>query len=353
MKILTINPGSTSTKIGVFNDNELEFEVVLRHTAEELAPFQKVADQYDFRKKTISDALAEHNCPIASLDAVVGRGGLVKPIKGGTYEVNEALLSDLKAGVQGEHASNLGGIIAHEIAAQAGGPAYIVDPVVVDEMEEVARIAGHPAFARRSVFHALNQKAIAKKYAKECGVPYEKLNLIVVHMGGGITVGAHRQGRVIDVNNGLDGEGPFSPERSGTLPVTDLVKMCYSGKYSEKEMKAMIKPEGGLVAYFGTTDVKELTERAHTDEKVRLVLDAMTYQVAKDIGAMAAVLGGKVDAVLLTGGLCYSQEIVATIRDRVSFISDVKAYPGEDELKALCEGALRVLNGEEQAEVYK
>ncbi len=352
MRILAINPGSTSTKIGVFTDSTSEFELTLRHSAEELAPFDKITEQYDFRKYIILNTLKEKDVDIASFDAIVGRGGLVKPIEGGTYEVNEAMSKDLLEGIQGEHASNLGGLIANEIAKSIGKRAFIVDPVVVDEFEDVSRVAGHPLFVRRSVFHALNQKAIAHAYSDDIKKPYNELNLIVAHMGGGISVGAHKKGRVVDVNNALDGDGPFSPERSGDLPVGDLIELCFSEKYTKKQVKEMIKPKGGLLAYFNTTDVKDLMERRESEPEVKLVMDALFYQVSKEIGALAAALDGQVDAILLTGGLVYNQAIVDAITAKVKFIAPVKAYPGEDELKALVQGTLRVLNNQESAKTY-
>lgn len=352
-KILTINPGSTSTKIAVFDNEDLVFEKTLRHSSEEIGKYERVSDQFEFRKAVIEEVLEEAGVKIADLDAVVGRGGLLKPIKGGTYEVNEAMIADLKVGVLGEHASNLGGIIAKEIGNEVNIPSYIVDPVVVDEMNEIARISGIPEINRASIFHALNQKAIARRYAKESNKEYKECNLIVAHMGGGISVGAHEMGNVVDVANALDGEGPFSPERSGGLPVGDLVKMCFSGKYTQDEIKKRIKGNGGLVGYLNTNDAREVEGRIENgDEKAKLVYEAMAYQVSKEIGSCAAVLKGKVDAILLTGGIAYSKGFTAMIEDRVKFIADVKIYPGEDEMIALAQGGLRVLNGEEEAQVY-
>lgn len=352
-KQLIINPGSTSTKIGVYYDKEPILVETLRHSAEEIGSYKDIYDQLNFREQVILKVLKERNIKIDELSAVVGRGGLLKPIEGGTYLVNDAMIADLKEGVQGQHASNLGGIIAKGIADDIKIPAYIVDPVVVDEMDDIARVSGMPEIERKSIFHALNQKAIAKRYANDIGTEYEKLNLIVVHLGGGISVGAHKLGKVVDVNNALDGEGPFSPERAGGLPVGDLVKLCFSGKYTYSEMKKKINGKGGMVAYLGTNDAKKAGERADAgDEKARLVIDAMAYQVAKEIGKCAAVLQGKVDAILLTGGIAYSKYIVNYIKERVEFISKVIVYPGEDELLALAEGGLRVLNGEEKAKEY-
>jgi butyrate kinase len=352
-KILVINPGSTSTKIGVYEDETQLFEKTLRHPTEEIAKYATIVDQKDFRMNMILDMLKENDFDVKTLDVVVGRGGLLKPIPGGTYAVSDDLLKDLIAGVQGQHASNLGGILAREIGDSIGVPSYIVDPVVVDELGDVARISGVPELPRISIFHALNQKAVAKRYAKEQGVPYESLNLIVAHMGGGCSVGAHQGGKVIDVNNTLDGDGPFSPERSGGVPAGALIKLCFSGKYSEQEVYKKINGKGGTNAYLGTNDMREVLKRAQDgDAQAQLVFDAFTYQVAKDIGAMATVLKGKVDQIILTGGIAYGSAVVDAIKERVSFISGVTVYAGEDELLALTQGALRVLNGEEEAKVY-
>ncbi|MGX4262911.1 butyrate kinase [Clostridioides difficile] len=352
-KILTINPGSTSTKIAVFDNEDLVFEKTLRHSSEEIGKYEKVSDQFEFRKQVIEEALKEGGVKTSELDAVVGRGGLLKPIKGGTYSVSAAMIEDLKVGVLGEHASNLGGIIAKQIGEEVNVPSYIVDPVVVDELEDVARISGMPEISRESVVHALNQKAIARRYAREINKKYEDINLIVAHMGGGVSVGAHKNGKIVDVANALDGEGPFSPERSGGLPVGALVKMCFSGKYTQDEIKKKIKGNGGLVAYLNTNDAREVEERIEAgDEKAKLVYEAMAYQISKEIGASAAVLKGDVKAILLTGGIAYSKMFTEMIADRVKFIADVKVYPGEDEMIALAQGGLRVLTGEEEAQVY-
>ncbi|WP_427339943.1 butyrate kinase [Caloranaerobacter sp. DY30410] len=352
-RLLIINPGSTSTKIAIYDNEKPVLEETLRHSTEELAKYEKIYDQYEFRKNIILETLNEKGINLTKLSAVVGRGGLLKPIAGGTYKVNERMLEDLKVGVLGEHASNLGGILAHEIASQLNIPAFIVDPVVVDEMEDVARISGMPEIERKSIFHALNQKAVARRAAKELGKSYNEVNLIVAHLGGGISVGAHKKGRVVDVNNALDGEGPFSPERTGGLPVGDLAKLCFSGKYTLAEMKKKIKGNGGLVAYLGTNDAREVVKMIKNgDKKAELVYKAMAYQVAKEIGSLAAVLEGKVDGIILTGGIAYDKEFTKWIIDRVSFISKVFVYPGEDEMIALAEGGLRVLRGEEEAKVY-
>ena len=353
-KLLIINPGSTSTKIGLFDDETLLFEETLRHSTEEISRYNLIVDQMDFRKELILDFLKSKNFDVKELSAVIGRGGLVKPIPGGTYKVSEALLEDLRVGKQGQHASNLGGLLAKEIAGPLGIPAYIVDPVVVDELAPVARYSGLPELPRISIFHALNQKAVAKRYAKEQGVPYDTLNLIVAHMGGGVSVGAHQGGRVVDVNNTLDGDGPFSPERTGSLPVGALVKMCFSGKYTQAEIAKKINGKGGLNAYLGTNDMRDVTRMAFEEgnQEAENVFHAFTYQVAKDIGAMSAVLCGKVDQIILTGGIAYSDRVVDEIRQRVSYISGITVYAGEDELLALAQGGLRVLKGEEEALDY-
>ncbi len=353
-KLLIINPGSTSTKIGLFDDETLLFEETLRHSTEEISRYNLIVDQMDFRKELILDFLKSKNFDVKELSAVIGRGGLLKPIPGGTYKVSEALLEDLRVGKQGQHASNLGGLLANEIAGPLGIPAYIVDPVVVDELAPVARYSGLPELPRISIFHALNQKAVAKRYAKEQGVPYDTLNLIVAHMGGGVSVGAHQGGRVVDVNNTLDGDGPFSPERTGSLPVGALVKMCFSGKYTQAEIAKKINGKGGLNAYLGTNDMRDVTRMAFEEgnQEAENVFHAFTYQVAKDIGAMAAVLCGKVDQIILTGGIAYSDRVVDEIRQRVSYISGITVYAGEDELLALAQGGLRVLKGEEEALDY-
>lgn len=352
MKLLVINPGSTSTKIGVYTDEVPVFDKTLRHESGELSGFQKITDQHEFRKGVILKSLAQAGIGINELDAVVGRGGLVKPLEGGTYFVNDAMIRDLRLGVQGEHASNLGGLIAHEIATEIKKPAFVVDPVVVDEMDPVSRISGHPWIERKSIFHALNQKAIARQYCKDTGKSYFDSTLIVAHMGGGISVGIHHKGRVIDVNNALSGEGPFSPERSGALPVGDLTDLCFGGK-TKQEIKKAITGQGGMVAYFGSNDMMEIEEKAKTDERAALVLEAMIYQIAKEIAAVSVAVCGNVEAVLLTGGLAYSKRITDGVSKRVSFISKVSVYPGEHELLALVQGALRVLHGEEEGKEYK
>ena len=351
-KILIINPGSTSTKIGVYEDETQLMEETLRHTTEEIAQYDTIYDQKDFRKNVILDVLKEKDVDLNSIDVVVGRGGLLKPIPGGTYATTPELLEDLKIGKQGQHASNLGGLLAYDIAQEIDVPSYIVDPVVVDELQDVARLSGHPLMDRVSIFHALNQKAVAKRYAKETGKAYDELNLIVVHMGGGVSVGAHKNGQIIDVANALDGDGPFSPERSGGLPSGQLMKVCFSGDYTQAEVGKMINGNGGFNAYLGTNDMREVVEMAKTDEKAALVRDAFNYQLGKEIGSMAVVLDGKVDQIILTGGIAYNQITCDYFKDHCGFIAPITVYPGEDELLALAQGALRVMNGEEEAKIY-
>ena len=352
--ILAINPGSTSTKISVYEDTTEVFTKTLRHSNEELAPYKNVIDQLDFRKETIKAALKENNIDINTLALIVGRGGLVKPIPSGVYEVNQAMIEDIRTGKNGEHASNLGAIIANELAQEVGGiKALIADPVVVDELEPVARISGHSAFPRISIFHALNQKAIAKLYAKNNGKEYKDLNLIVAHLGGGVSVGIHSKGRVIDVNDALRGEGPFSPERSGGLPAAAVVDACFSGKYTEKQIRKMISGEGGVVSYLGTNSFMDVENRVNEgDPEAMLISDAFAYQLAKEIGAMSTVVSGKVDAIIITGGIAYNKDLMEKVKSKVEFIAPVAIYPGEDEMGALAGNGLAILNGTEEVKVY-
>lgn len=352
-RMLIINPGSTATKIAVY-DNEIPvFEKTIRHDAKNLNIFCNIIDQYEYRKRAILETLDNEGMNISKLKAVCGRGGLLRPVEGGTYAVNDAMLEDLKAGFSGQHASNLGGILAYEIASGLNIPAFIVDPVVTDELEPIARVSGFSLLERKSIFHALNQKAAARRAAKELGKKYQGLNLIVAHMGGGITVGVHQNGKVIDVNNGLHGEGPFSPERAGTVPAGDLISLCYSGEFEKEELMKYLVGQGGLVGYLGTDNPVEVEKRIKSgDEKARLIYEALAYQVAKEIGAAASVLYGKVDGIVLTGGLACWEEFVQRITDRINWIADVIVQPGENELRALAEGTLRVLRSEEEAKEY-
>lgn len=353
--ILAINPGSTSTKIAVYEGNRQIFLKNIQHSSDEIGKFERITDQYEFRKNIILLELKNAGIAIENLRVIVGRGGLLKPIPSGVYEVNDLMKEDLRTGVLGQHASNLGGLIASDIAKSLpAAKAYIADPVVVDELEPVARISGHPLFERISIFHALNQKAIARAHAKLQNVTLEDLNLIVAHMGGGVSVGAHLKGRVIDVNQALDGEGPFSPERSGTLPAGALAKACFSGDYTLDDVKKMITGKGGFVAYLGTNNALEVEQRAEAgDEKAVLIQKAFAYQVSKEIGAMSTVLKGEVDAILLTGGVAYGKPVVSMIRERVEHLAPVYVYPGEDEMKALAGNGLMILNNEISAREYR
>jgi butyrate kinase len=353
--ILAINPGSTSTKFSLFEEEELVFEKALRHSISELREFEKITDQFHFRKGLIMNELSNRKIDTERIAAVVGRGGLVKPIESGIYKVNWKMKEDLANGYSGQHASNLGGLIADDIASSlCCASAFIVDPVVVDELEAVARISGHPEIERRSIFHALNQKAVARIYAASIGRKYEDLNLIVAHMGGGVSIGAHKKGRVIDVNNALNGDGPFSPERSGGLPSGQLVDLCFSGRFSHEELKTMLTGKGGMMAYLGTNSFIEVCKMVENgDKKARLIRDAASYQVGKEIGAMATVLNGKVDAIILTGGMAHEDSNIRNIRSMVDFISDVVIYPGEDELKALAFNGLLALDGKIEIKMYE
>ena len=348
IRILAINPGSTSTKFAVYFDGECKLKKTLRHSIEELSLYENIIDQFEFRKGLIIDSLVEEGFDVDKIKYIIGRGGLTYSLKSGVYIVNNRMLEHARAGIYGQHASNLGPLIADYISLQIpGAKAYIADPVVTDELEEIARFSGHPSFERRSIFHALNQKATARLHANKIGRKYEKLNLIVAHLGGGISVGAHQKGKVIDVNNALDGEGPFSPERSGTLPAGQLIDLCFSNKYEKEEIRRMVIGEGGYVAYLGTNDAMDVETRAKNgDELAKKVQDALGYQVAKAIGEMSVVLNGLVDAIILTGGLAYNQYLTNYISSKVEFISGVFVYPGEDELEALAMNALRVATGE-------
>jgi len=352
-QILVINPGSTSTKVSLFEGEKEIFTKNIKHKVEELSRFNKASDQDLYRMEIIIHSLQENNVDATQIKAIVGRGGLLKPIEGGTYRVNQQMVADLRRGVQGDHPSNCGGLIAYAIAKNIGCEAFIVDPVVVDELQDLARLSGMPLIQRRSIFHALNQKAVAREAAKQLGKKYTEINVIVAHLGGGITVGAHQRGRVIDVNNGLDGDGPYSPERSGGVPVGDLVKVCFSGEYTFAEMKKLIKGHGGVVAYLGTNDMRYVEEEVKKgNEEFRKVYEGIAYQVAKEIGACATVLEGEVDCICITGGLAFSDIMVNWIKKRVEWIAPVMLFPGEEEMRALALGALRVLRGEEEAKEY-
>jgi len=353
--VLVINPGSTSTKIAVYDKSGKEIiNETICHHFEEISKYEKIIDQYRFRAEAIKNILFKNNISIKDFMFIVGRGGFLKPISSGTWTVNEQMISDLKKAERGEHASNLGAIIAYDIAKDMNIPSYIVDPIVVDELDDVARISGIPEIERSSVFHALNQKATARKAAADIGKEYEELNVIVAHMGGGITVGAHKKGRVIDVNNGIYGEGPMTPERSGSLPVENVVNMCFSGKYTKDEIIKKIHGKGGVFAYLGTENIKAVCEEAGKgNKKYQLILDAMAYQIAKELGAMATVLEGKVDCIVLTGGIAYEQSMIKKITDKVKFISKIIVYPGENEMEALFQGAMLSFTGKTNLNEYK
>jgi len=355
IRILAINPGSTSTKIAVYIGISPVFIQTIRHTAEKLAPFKIITEQFEFRKQLIIDELKSADIRLDLIRVVMGRGGLLKPVESGVFEVNQKMLNDLHSCKYGEHASNLGGLIAFDIARSLpNAKSYITNPVVVDELNDLARFSGHPLLPRQSIFHALNQKAVARQHAKSIMRKYEDLNLIVVHLGGGITVGAHKKGRVVDVNQGLDGDGPFSPERTGSLPVGDLTRLCFSGKYSQQEILKMIKGEGGLVAYLGTNSAYEVEQRASKgDTKAKTTYDAMAYQVAKEVGAMGAVLKYEIDGILITGGIANDKYFVNQIISYIHRIAPVHVYPGEDEMKALAMNGLRVVTGAVQPKTYQ
>jgi len=353
-KILVINPGSTSTKIAIYRNEEEVFLDTVRHSVEELKRYSTIYEQYEFRKKVILEKLEQKASELMDIVAVAGRGGNMKPVVGGTYKVNDQMINDLKEGVMGQHASNLGGILALEIANMYDVPAFVVDPVVVDEFDDLSRIAGIPDIQRKSKDHPLNQKAAGRKAAEELGGDYGKLNFLIVHLGGGISVGIHKKGRVIDVNNCLDGDGPFSPERAGGLPVGSLIDLCYSGKYTNKELRKRIVGKGGLVGYLGSNDTRIVSRKViEGDRKAELIYKAMAYQVAKEIGAGATVLKGDVDAIILTGGIAFDELFVNWVKEYVDFISKVIVYPGEFEMLALAQGVLRVFKKEEEIKKYK
>lgn len=352
-RILSINPGATSTKVALYlNEKPLKVEVI-RHSTEDLSSFKGTLDQLHCRKDLVQKFLERNEVKVSGLAAVVGRGGPFKPLESGTYRVNDKMLSDIKSGnVQADHPSNLGALIAHEIVKGTDVPAFIVDPVSVDEFIPEARISGLPQIERRSLSHALNMKMVARKAAKKLGRKYEELNLVIVHLGSGISVSAHRRGRMIDVNNAND-MGPFSPQRVGALPVTGLAKLCFSGKHTQKEMIELLTKKGGLLAHLGTDNVEEVEKRVDDGyRKAKLVYDAMVYQISKEIGAMATTLQAKVDAVLLTGGIANSERLTDSITQKVGFLGPVLVFPGEDEMEALTLGGLRVVSGEEGAKEY-
>lgn len=355
MKLFIINPGSTSTKVALYDDDKEIWSETQRYDTDVISKFESIGSQEEFRFAAINKILEKKGVSPHEFDAVVGRGGLLNPIKGGTYEINKKMIEELLASQHGSHASNLGAPLAARFAAAAGDKAksFIVDPVVVDELVDEARISGLPEISRRSIFHALNQKAVARRAAERIGKSVKDCNFIIAHMGGGVSVGAHENGRVIDVSNGLDGEGPMSPERSGALPAGKLVSLCFSGKYTQKEIERKLVGNGGLVAHLGTNDLREVEKRiAKGDSHAELIFNALCFQIAKEIGSCAAVLKGRIDSILLTGGLANSIKLCEEITSRVSFIAPVEIFPGEDEMQALAEGALRVLEGKEPVQIY-
>jgi butyrate kinase len=355
-RILAINPGSTSTKIAVFEGAKQLFLVNIKHSSEELSQFATITDQYDFRKNVIVSELKNNNFDLNTFALVMGRGGLIKPVLSGVYAVNDLMKEHLRIGYSGQHASNLGGLIADSIAHEMGlKEAYVADPVMVDELSDVARISGHPNFERVSIFHALNQKAIARMYAHDKGKKYEELNLVVAHLGGGISVGAHKLGRVIEVNQALEGEGPSSPERAGTLPMNQIIDTCFSGKYTRDEVNSMILGKGGYVAYFGTNNAYDIEQQAIAgDVKANLIEEAMAYQTAKQIGGAAAALELKPDAIILTGGLAKGEPFVKRISKYVNWLAnEIAVYPGEDEMQALAMNAVMILEGNADIREYR
>ncbi len=353
-RVLVINPGSTSIKLSLFNNEQEIISENIAHAYKEILRFEHIVDQIDFRKEIIYQFFDENSIDDQEFDAVIGRGGLIHPISGGVFVVIDEMLQDLRIAKYGEHASNLGAFLAREIADNAGCPAYIADPVVVDEMDDISKLSGVPEIQRLSKFHALNQKSSARSVARKIGRPYEACSFIVAHMGGGITVGAHRRGRVVDVNNGLDGEGPFTPERAGTVPAGQLVSMAFSGAYTEQEIRKKLTGSAGLVAYCGTNDLREMLMLCRDrDPKACLVFDAMAYQISKEIAQYGATLKGKVDAIILTGGMAFSEELITAITERVAFLAPVEVIPGEREMEALARNALQVLRGDQKAKTYE
>lgn len=351
-QILTINPGSTSTKLGLFADLRPVFSLTLRHPTEVIDRYANISDQFDFRKEAILAALQEAGIDLSRLDAVVGRGGFMQPVVCGTYLVNQQMKDDVSHPVK-QHASNLGALLADEIAAPLKIPAFVVNPVTVDEMSDLARVSGLCGMERRSYFHALNQKSIAAQVAKDLGREYRQLNMLITHLGGGITTGVHQKGRVVDVNNGTDGDGPMAPERSGALPTGDLVDLCFDSGKSKAEIQKLLSGKGGVVSYCRSNNIQEIMERKQNGDRLAaLIIDAMIYQVAKEIGAGATVLKGDVDCIVLTGGLANSQYIIEELKSRVAFIAPVYVYPGENESQAMAEGAFNALTGKEAAKTY-
>ncbi len=352
-KMLILNPGSTSTKVSVFENEENLVAVSIGHPADEIRKFESIWDQYEYRKDAILKVLKDNNLDIDKIDIIACRGGNVRPIEGGIYELNSQMLEDMKSGKYGVHATNVGNLIAYDLGQKLAIPVITLDPPVTDEFCDYARLSGIPQISRQSSFHALNQKATARRVAEKLNSTYEELNFVVVHMGGGISVGAHKQGRVIDCNNALNGDGPYSPERAGTLPNAALINMCFSGKYSQDDMLRLMTGKGGLVAYLGTTDALEIEEKIKKgDRQAENIYMGMAYQIVKEIGSMAAALAGKVDAIAFTGSLAYSEKLMTYIKERVEFIAPIYEIPGENEMEALASGALRFLTKAEEPRSY-
>ncbi len=352
MRILTINPGSTSTKVAVFHKQKRIAKATIKHDDATMLQFERLVDQLSYRQNLIEEFLSEYDIDIRSIDGFIARGGLLRPLKSGLYRVNDKMIEELQANTHGEHASNLGGIIAQALAKSVHKEAYIADPVVVDEMDETAKFSGLNGVTRRSLFHALNQKAVARKYAEEVDIPYEDMHLIVAHLGGGISVGYHKLGRVVDVNNALDGDGPMSPERPGSLPVSGVIELCYGGQTKEEVMK-FVRKYGGMFSYLNTKDAEEVSDMLASGRvEARKVVDAMVYQIAKEIGALYALTKGQMDAIILTGGLAYNQDIIMPLIDMIEHLGDITIYPGENELEALAFNMRAYLEGHIKALEY-
>ena len=353
-QILVINPGSTSTKIAVFKNEEKLMQENIVHSVEELKEFKQLFDQLQFRKQRIIASVTSHGFSLQEITAIASRGGVLKPLTSGVYPFSNQMIEDLRTGRYMLHASNLGAVIGQQLCEQYHIPGYIADPVSVDEMEEVARISGLEGFQRKAIWHALNQKHVARKAAKKLGKTYENANLIVVHMGGGISIGVHKGGRCIDVNNALNGDGPFSSERAGTLPSLGLVDICFSGDHTHAEMKKLLAGHGGMVSLLGTNNAKDVEERSEKGEaEPKKVMNALIYQLAKEIGRASAVLKGHVDAIIFTGGMAYSRVIIKELENHLRFIqAPYDVYPGEDEMEALASNILQVLQGKMEAKSY-
>lgn len=354
MKILAINPGSTSTKVAIFEDKTLLVNKTIRHSKKDLDKFSELSDQIPFRRELIHNFLKENKVELKDIEGFIGRGGLMKPIKSGIYKVNDQMAKDLEECIYGTHASNLGGLLARELAGSVGKNGYIADPVVVDEMSSVAKISGLNGINRRPVWHALNQKAVGKRYANKNGLQYEDMNLIIAHLGGGISVGLHKRGRVTDVNNALNGEGPFSPERTGSLPVNEVYEMAFGGQYTLEQVKKMNYGFGGLVSYLGTNSAEEVSEMiADGQVFAKRILKAMVYQIAKEIGSLYAVTRNNLDAIIITGGLAYNQDVLIPLLEYIDHLGEIVVYPGEDELEALAFNMSDYLNNPIELRIYE